>query len=63
MLDGGVGWEESAPHEEYKVHEGPELECSPGAGALGVFTRLEAEVEAQGDQVGDLTGFGILGEG
>ena len=32
-------------------------------GALGVFARLEAEVEAQGDQVGYLTGFGIGGEG
>ena len=64
VLDGGVGWEESiVPHEEDEVHEGPKLDCSLVAGALGVFTRSEAEVEAQGDQVGNLTGFGIGGEG
>ena len=63
LLDGGVGWEESVPHKEDKVHEGPELNCSLVAGALDVFTRSEAEVEAAGDQVGDLTGFGIGGEG
>ena len=33
------------------------------AGALGVFTQPEAEVEAQCDQVGDLTGFGVVGCG
>ena len=33
------------------------------AGALGVFTRPEAEVDAQLDQVGDLTGFGVGGDG
>ena len=63
LLDGGVGWEESVPQEEDKVHEGPELDCSLVAGALGVFTQSEAEVEAQGDQVGDLPSFGIGGEG
>ena len=51
------------PHEEDKVHEGPELDCYLVAGALGVFTQSEAEVEAQGDQVGNLTGFIIGGEG
>ena len=61
LPDGGVGWEELVPHEEDKAHEGPELDCSPVAGALGVFVRSEAEVEAQGDQVGYLTGFGIGG--
>ena len=33
------------------------------AGVLGVFIRSEAELEAQGYQVGDLTGFGVRGEG
>ena len=59
LLDGGIGWEESVPNEEDGVHEGPELNCSPVAGALGVFTRSEAEVEALGDQVDNLMGFGI----
>ena len=63
LLDGGVDWEELVPHKEDKAHEGPELDCSPVAGALGVFVRSEAEVEAQGDQVGDLTVFGVGGEG
>ena len=63
MLDEGVRWEESVPHKEDEVHEGPELDCSPVAGVLYVFTRLEAKVESQADQVGDLTGFGIGGEG
>ena len=59
MLDGGVGWEKSVPHKEDEVHEGPELDYSPVVGALGVFTRLEAEVESQGDQVGNQVGFWI----
>ena len=63
LFDCGVGWEESVPHEEDKVHEGPELDCSAVASTLGVFTKSEAEVEAQGDQVGDLAGLGIGGEG
>ena len=63
LLDGGVSWENSVPHEEDKVHEGLELDCSLVAGVLGVFIRSEAELEAQGYQVGDLTGFGVRGEG
>ena len=59
LLDGEVIWEEAVPHEEDKVHEGPELDCSMVAGALGVFTQSETEVEAQDDQVGNLTGFGV----
>ena len=51
------------PHEEDKVYEGPELDCFVVAGSLGVFEQSEAEVESQGDQVGNLTGFGIGGEG
>ena len=39
VLDWGVGWEESVPHEEDEVHEGPELDCSAVAGALGIFAR------------------------
>ena len=57
MFDWGIGWEESI--EENKVHEGPELDCSAVSDAFGVFTRSGAEVEAQGDQVGNLTGVGV----
>ena len=46
VFDWGVGWEESVPHKEDKVHEGPELDILVVAGALGVFARLEAEVES-----------------
>ena len=63
LLNGGVGWGESVLHKEDEVHEGPELDCSVVAGALGVFARSEVEVESQSDQVGNLMGFGIAGEG
>ena len=59
LIDGGIVCKELVPHEEDEVHEGPELDCSPVAVSLGIFTRSEAEVESQGDQVGDLVGFGI----
>ena len=42
LLDEGAAWEESAPHEEEEVHEGPELDCSPVAGALGILTGMPA---------------------
>ena len=51
------------PNEEEEVQEGTELDCSAVTGALGVFTQPEAEVEAQLDQVGDMTGFGVGGGG
>ena len=63
VLDGGVGWEELVPHKEDGFREGPELDCSAVAGELGVFTRFEAEVESQGDQISNLTGFGVGREG
>ena len=46
VLDWDVGWEESVPHKEDKVHEGPELDILVVAGALGVFAQSEAEVES-----------------
>ena len=39
------------------------MDCSVLAGALGVFTQSEAEIEAQGAHVGNLTGLVIGGEG
>ena len=39
------------------------MECLAVTGALGVFTRHEAEGEYQLDQVGDMTGFGVGGDG
>ena len=59
MLDWGIGWKESVPHKEDKVHERPESDCSAVDGALGVSERSEEEVEAQCDQMGNLTGFGL----
>ena len=60
VVNGGIGWEESVPHEEEEVNQWTEIDCSTVAGALGVFTQLEAEVEAHGDQIGNLTGFWVL---
>ena len=56
MLNRSVPGEEEVPDEEQKVHEGPELDHPAVAGALSVFTGPEAEVEASGDQVGDVVG-------
>ena len=35
------------------------MDCSVLAGALGVFTQSESEVEYQGDQIGSLVGFWV----
>ena len=35
------------------------MDCSEVTGALGVLVRPEAEVVAQLDQIGDVTGFGV----
>ena len=39
------------------------MDCLAVTGALGIFTQPEAEVEAQLDQVGNYTGFGVEGDG
>ena len=59
MLGGSVPREEEVPDEEHKVHEGPELDRPAVAGALRVFSGPEAEVEANGDQFGDVVGSGV----
>ena len=59
VLDWDVGWEESVPHKEVKFREGTELDCFTVASTLGVFARSEAKVEAQGDQISNLTGLGV----
>ena len=59
MLGGSVPKEEEVPDEEHEIYEGPELDRPAVAGALRVFSGLEAEVEANGDQVGDVVGFGV----
>ena len=60
MLSGNVPGEEKVPNKEHKVHEGPGLDCPAVAGALRVFTGLEAEVEANYGQVGDVVGSGVV---
>ena len=63
ISDWSIDWEESIPNEEDKVQEGTKLDCSVVAGVLGVFVRPGAEIEARLDQVGDLPGFGVGGDG
>ena len=58
MLGGGVPGEEEVPNKEHEVHDGSELNRPAVAGALRVFTGPEAEVEANGDQVGNMVGSG-----
>ena len=61
MLGGSVPREEEVPKEEHKVHEGAELNRLAVPGALRIFSGPEAEVEANGDQVSDVVGYGIGG--
>ena len=56
MLGGGVPGEEEIPDKEHEVHEGPELDHPAVAGALCVFAGSQVEVEANGDQVGNVVG-------
>ena len=60
MFNWGVIWEDLIPKKEDKVQEGPGLDCSLVTGALGVLVRPEVEVEYQLDQVGKMTGFGVV---
>ena len=61
MLGGSVPGEEGVPDEEHEVYEGPELDRPTMAGALRVFAGPEVEVEADGDQIGDVVGSGVRG--
>ena len=61
ILGGSVSGEEKVPDKEHEVHEGSELDRPAVAGAFRVFTGLEAEVDANGDQVGNVVGSGVRG--
>ena len=62
VLSGSVPGEEEVPNKEHEIHEGSELDRPAVAGALRVFTGPEAEVEANGDQVGDMVVSGVGGD-
>ena len=61
LLDGGHWGGGAVSGEEHEFQKGAELDGSAMAGALGILTGLQAEVEIQDDQVGDLLGFFIRG--
>ena len=61
MLGRSVPGEEEVPNKKHEIHEGSELDRPAVAGALRVFTGPEAEVEASGDQVGNMVGSGVGG--
>ena len=61
MLVGSVPGVEEVTNEEHEVHEGSELDRPAVAGALCVFTGPEEELEANGDQVGNVTGSSVGG--
>ena len=61
MTGKSVPGDEEVPNEEHEVHEGPELEPPAVAGALRVFAGTQAEVEADGDQIGDVVGSDVRG--
>ena len=60
-LDGGIGRDEIVSSEEHEFQQGTELDGSAMAGALGVLTGPQAEVETQDNQVGNVSGFLIGG--
>ena len=60
-LMGGIGGGGVVSGEEHEFQKGAELDGSAMTGALGILTGLQAEVEIQDDQVGDLLGFFIRG--
>ena len=59
MFNWSISWEESITDNEDKVQEGEELECSAVTNALGALAQPELEVQAQLDQVVNLTGYGF----
>ena len=61
MLDGSVPGEEQVPDKEHEVHEGTGLDPPSVASALCVLARPEAEVEANGDQAGNVVGSRVEG--
>ena len=61
MICGGVPREEKVPDKEQTVYEGPELYHTEVVGALCIFAGPEAEIEANGEQVGDMVVFGVGG--
>ena len=63
LLNGVIGREESVSGEEHEFQEGKELDGPTVAGALGVPTGAQAEVESQYYQVGNVSGFMIGGGG
>ena len=60
-LDRGVRGEEGVSDKEDEFLEWTELDCPAMAGAIGVITRSEAEVESQDDQVGGVSGILVRG--
>ena len=60
-LNGGIGRYENVFGEEHKSQKRTELDGSVVAGALGVLTGPQAEVETQDNQVGDMLDFFIRG--
>ena len=60
-LDRGVRGEEGVSDKEDEFLEWTELDCPEMAGAIGVITRSEAEVESQDDQVGGVSSLLVRG--
>ena len=61
ILGRSIHREEEVPDEEHEIHEEPELDCPAVAGALRAFAGSQAEVQANGDQVGYVAGSGVGG--
>ena len=57
----GIGGDAGVPDEKDELLEGTELHYPAMAGALGVLTGPQAEVESQDDQVGGVSGLLVRG--
>ena len=61
MFCGSVPREEEVPDKEHEIHEGSELDRPAVDSVLRVFTGPDTEVEANGDQVGNMVVSGVRG--
>ena len=61
MLGRSVLGEEEVPEKEHEVHEGAELDRPAVASTLRELSGPNAEVEANGDLVVNVVGYGIEG--
>ena len=61
LIDWGVGGEEDVADKGHEFEKGAELDGPVMAGELVVISGMQAEVESQDNQFGDVPGFLVVG--